>query len=127
MNIVEIINKISPLQNSYKEAITRNNPQEALKIMWDIGDILNNYCKKYNIAPHNLYREIYGKSEGKKNIEQKSYIPREFQSRSYRIRNIFGSKREIDLILYNLKSTKAFLEAMPFFDNPKYKLYGRDP
>jgi glutaredoxin-related protein len=94
--------------------------------MWDIGDLLKEYLSKNEIAPHALYRKIYGKSEGSKNVVQKSYITREFLGRSYRIRNIFNTKNEIETKLPNLRRFTTFREAMPFFDNEKYQLKGED-
>lgn len=119
-----IIKEITPHYNNYvgnKPTISAN---QSLKIMWDIGDILKSQIEKLNVPPHNLYRQIYGKSESNNNILQKSYITREFQGRCFRIRNIFLSKKDIDLQLPNLKSFTCFREAMPFFDNDKYKFSG---
>jgi hypothetical protein len=47
--------------------------------MWDIGDILKNFINQNDIAPHKLYRIVYGKSDGSENISQKSWVTREFQ------------------------------------------------
>jgi hypothetical protein len=126
MNIDILIERITPLYNTYKSQSNEIKGIEALKIMWEIGDLLKEYLDKNKIAPHALYREIYGKSEGTENVAQKSYITREFLGRSYRIRNIFNSKKEIDNQLPNLKRFITFREAMPFFDNSKYQLKGED-
>ncbi len=126
MNIDTLIKRITPLYNEYKSKSTKIKGTEALKIMWEIGDILKEHLNHNNIAPHSLYRKIYGKSEGTDNITQKSYITREFLSRSYRIRNIFENKQEIEKVLPTLKKFITFREAMPFFDNMKYKLKGED-
>ena len=92
--------------------------------MWDI---LKEYLDLNNdIAPHNLYREIYWKSEWTENVHQKSYITRDFLSRCLRIRNIFENKTDIKKIFPTLISYHAFYKAMPFFDNQKYKFNGRD-
>jgi len=90
--------------------------------MWEIGDYLKKYIDRNNVAPHNLFRQIYGKSEGKENISQKSYVSREFQGRCFRIRNMFPSKEYIFNQLPGLIDFTSFREAMPFFDNAIYKL-----
>src|SRR3989304_6943433 len=83
---------------------------------------MKKYIDQNNIAPHALVWSVYGNAEGKKNIEKKSYITREFQNRCHRIRRIFGVKEQIRKDLPCLKSFTTFREAMPFFDNGKYKL-----
>lgn len=124
LNLKALIAEISPLYNSYKNTGRAISGTEALYIMWDIGDVLKKVIDTSKIPPHNLYRKIYGKSEGVSDIVQKSYITREFLGRAYRIRNIFVDKREIKKILPNLKNFISFREAMPFFDNKKYILTG---
>ena len=126
LNIEKLIRKISPLYNSYKQTSREISGTESLYIMWDIGDILKSTIDEFEIAPHNLYRKIYGKSEGATDIQQKSYITREFLGRAYRIRNIFTQKNDILLLLPNLRNFIPFREAMPFFDNPKYKFQGKE-
>ena len=117
-----LIESITPLYNSYKKNKNNLHPKESIKIMWDLGDILNTYIEKNNLKPHNLYREIYGKSESNTNIQQKSYIPREFQGRCVRMFKMFKNKDIIDDLFPTLNSFTNFREAMPFFDNPDYKL-----
>ncbi len=126
MNINTLIEKITPLYNSYKSGKAELVGSEALLIMWEIGDELKNYIDKNEVAPHSLYREIYGKGEGQTNIMQRSYITREFLGRCFRIRNMFSEKKEIQRDLPKLQNFTAFRESMPFFDNPKYKLQGKD-
>jgi hypothetical protein len=126
MNINTIIQNITPLYNEYKKNSKNISGTESLIKMWDIGDILKNFIQENKISPHTLFRKIYGKSESKKDIVQKSYITREFQTRCYRIRNIFLSKEEIIKTFPSLKSFSAFRESMPFFDNKKYKLEGEE-
>jgi len=99
---------------------------ESVGILWDIGDAIKKYVKKTGIAPHTLYRQIYGKSEGKTNVIQKSYITRDFLSRSYRVRNIFKKRADIKTYLPNLKNFHLFYKAMPFIDNPKYRFAGKE-
>ncbi|MFH1546422.1 MAG: hypothetical protein ABIE14_03530 [Patescibacteria group bacterium] len=126
MNIALLIQTITPLYNQYVQNRNIISGTVALEIMWDIGDILKNFIKENKIAPHALFWKVYGKSEGTKNIVQKSYITREFQNRCHRIRNIFQSKSQIKDDLPQLKKFTAFREAMPFFDNQKYKLAGKE-
>jgi hypothetical protein len=126
VDIHKVIQDITPLYNHYKKESKSISGSEALKIMWDLGSILKIYIEENNIAPHALYREIYGKGEGSKNIVRKSWIPREFQGRCYRIRNIFSSKDQIDNELPNLRNFTNFRECMPFFDNEKYKFVGEE-
>ena len=126
MKVNNIIAEITPFYNKYKLSKKKLSGTETLFIMWDIGDILLKYISYENIPPHNLFRQIYGKGEGKKNIAQKSYISREFQGRCYRIRNIFKNKEQIKEELPTLINFTTFREAMPFFDNEKYKYEGEE-
>ena len=95
LKVSEIIESISPHYNRYIDQKAFISGAEALSIMWNIGKILEKYILDWSIAPHNLYRQIYGKSEGKDHIRQKSYITREFMGRCYRIKKIFSSNQEI--------------------------------
>jgi len=126
MSIKELINNIVPHYNKYRQNKNNLTGTEALEILWNIGDVLKKYIGKINIAPHALYRQIYGKSEGETNVVQKSYITREFLGRCFRIRKIFNNKNGIKNLLKNLKNFNNFREAMPFFDNPKYLLKGKE-
>jgi hypothetical protein len=124
MDINNLIKRITPLYNDYKQnskSIAANN---AVMIMWDIGNILKEYLDQNDVAPHNLYREVYGNSEGGSNVSRKSWITREFQSRCYRIRNMFETKDLIQKDFPSLVGFTAFRECMPFLDNKKYKLHG---
>lgn len=122
--VSKLIELITPLYNEYKQNRRELSAIESLELMWVIGDILKNFIKEMNIAPHHLYRMVYGKSESSENIAQKSWITREFQGRCYRIRNIFPEKDEIRNDLPSLQAFTLFREAMPFFDNEKYKMQG---
>lgn len=126
MDINQLIAEITPLYNLYKQKNKTISGVDALKIMWGIGDLLRIYIQQAKIAPHKLYRLIYWKGEGTENIAQKSWITREFQGRCFRIRNIFSTKDQIDKELHSLQSFILFREAMPFFDNIKYKMKGED-
>ena len=121
-----LLESIIPLYNLYKDRKNEISPLEALGVMWDIGEHIRSYLESHKVRPHALYREIYGKAEGSAHIVQKSYITREFQSRCFRIRNIFDSKDQIRKDFPHLNNFTAFREAMPFFDNPKYMLRGAE-
>ena len=70
----QIIDKIIPLHNFYKQNKDSIPANESIEIMWEIGDILRQYIEENDVKPHSLYREIYGKSEGQMNITQKITI-----------------------------------------------------
>jgi len=122
----ELIKKITPSYNYYRKNKLDLNSVSTIEIMWEIGDIVKEYLKSSDIKPHSLYREIYGKSEGSENIEQKSYITRDFLNRCFRIRFIFDDKNKIKKMFPGLTNFSNFREAMPFFDNPKYRLKGTE-
>lgn len=126
MTIKELINNIIPYYNKYRQNKNDITGTEAVEILWFIGDFLKQYIEETNIAPHALYRQIYGKSEGEQNVAQKSYITRDFLSRSYRVRNIFLKKNDIKKYLPNLLKFRLFYQAMPFIDNPKYRFSGKE-
>lgn len=122
MEINTLITDLTPLYNEYRKGREENLPVEQIILMWKIGDVLKKFLPSVDIAPHALYREIYGKSESTSNVSQRSYITREFLSRSYRVRSMFKSQKEISTTFPNLTSLNHFREAMPFFDNPKHRL-----
>ena len=126
MKIDSLIERMTPLYNSYKKNGRKMKAREAIKLMWAIGNMINEFVTVNKIAPHKLYRLIYGMSEGKTNTIRNSWITREFQGRCLRIYKIFREKNEIDQFLPNLSRFTLFREAMPFFDNTKYKLSGQD-
>ena len=103
MDIHSLIETITPLYNKYKQNKEATSGTDALKIMWDMGDVLKKFIEQNEIAPHALFWKIYGRSEGTKNIVKQSYITREFQNRCHRIRKIFVSKKQIAKDLPNLK------------------------
>ena len=126
MSINDLIKNIVPGYNGYRKNSEILKGTEAIEILWDIGDALKKYIEETKVAPHTLYRQIYGKSEGKTNVVQNSYITRDFLSRSYRIRNIFVKKSDIKKLLPNLQKFGLFYKAMPFIDNPKYRFTGKE-
>ncbi len=126
MDFSAIFKDITPLHNQYKKLVAERAILQAIEIMWDIGGVLEYYIDLNEISPHAFFREIYGKGEGTKNVAQRSYITREFQSRCLRIRKIFHDRMDISKSFPHIKSLSAFIESMPFFDNPKYILKGED-
>jgi hypothetical protein len=126
MDIKNLIIELTPLYNEYRKNRETNTPVQQIILMWKIGDILKNFIDQNDIAPHALYREIYGKSESSSNVSQRSYMTREFLGRSYRVRNMFKTQKEIKKTFPNLTGFSHFREAMPFFDNPKHKLSDKD-
>tara|TARA_B100000989_G_scaffold84257_1_gene60425 strand:- start:93 stop:944 length:852 start_codon:yes stop_codon:yes gene_type:complete len=126
MELQNLIKSITPLYNQYKKDKNKILPYKSIELMWEIGSLLLEYINKHDIKPHSLYRMIYGKSEGTSYITQKSYITREFQGRCFRIYKMFSSQNEIQEQLPSLNSFTNFRECMPFFDNPKYILKGKE-
>jgi len=124
MDISDLIKRITPLYNEYKQNSKTISAVNAVILMWEIGNILKEYLDQNDVAPHNLYREVYGNSEGGSNVARRSWITREFQGRCYRIRNMFESKDFIQKDFPSLVGFTAFRECMPFLDNKKYKLHG---
>ena len=119
-----LIKDITPLYNEYKKNSKSISGKNALILMWDLGNMLKEYLDQNDVAPHSLFREIYGNSEGSTNVSRKSWITREFQSRSFRIRNMFETKDQILSDFPTLVGFTSFRECMPFFDNDKFKLKG---
>lgn len=122
----KLILDITPLYNTYKATKNDINWNEAIEIMWDIWVYLEDFINETWVKPHNLFRDIYWKGEGTKNIEQKSYITREFMWRCYRVKKMFKNREDIKKELPNLVSLSAFRETMTFLDNPKYKFEWED-
>lgn len=122
MELKELINNITPLYNQYKKNQQTLTGSDSLEIIWEVGELLNNYLKNKDIAPRTLYHQIYGKSEGNKDITQKSYITRDFLDRAYRVRRIFKKKNEISNTFLKLKRYRLFYKAMPFFDQGRFEM-----
>ncbi len=126
MSTQVLIEAITPSYNAYQKGQGTLTPTELIMLMWDIGAAIERHVNEHKIPPHALYRQVYGKSEGTQNIKQRSYIAREFLSRSYRVKRIFKTKSEIKKQLPKLSAINHFREAMPFFDNPKYVLGAKE-
>jgi len=124
MDINSLIKQITPFYNEYKLKSKSISGTNALLIMWDIGDVIKDYVNQNDVSPNSLYREVYGNSEGGTNITKKSWITREFQSRCYRIRNMFEDKNQIYSDFPTLVGFTSFRECMPFLENEKYKFKG---
>lgn len=122
----ELIKIITPHYNNYRKRKDAISGPEAIEIFWNVGKVISDYLNEHPGAPDALYRQIYGKSERSDNIAQKSYITRDFLGRAYRIKKYFNSKNEIKKLLPKLQRFRQFYQAMPFFDNPKYKLSGAE-
>lgn len=117
--VADLIEKITPLNNKYRDFIDNSvRGTDVLEVMWNVGNILEDYLKDNNIKPHTLYWQMYGRAEGLKN----SYITRDFLSYCLRIRRYFGRKEEIRDNLPDLKLYSLFREALPLLENPKYQL-----
>tara|TARA_Y100000589_G_scaffold5743_1_gene4981 strand:- start:459 stop:1325 length:867 start_codon:yes stop_codon:yes gene_type:complete len=122
----KIIKNITPVYNKYLTQKNLLKPYQSMEIMWELGEILSNYIEELNIKPYSLFRKVYGKSEGSKNTTQNSYITKEFQAKSWRIYNIFKKKSDIKREFENLSNFNLFRESMPFFDNQKHILFGKE-
>jgi hypothetical protein len=126
MDPAALIAALTPLYREYKSGLGKVTAVQSLEVMWDVGDVLQKEVAVTGMKPHTLFREVYGKSEGPTNIKQRSYIPREFQGRCYRVRRLFGDRMDIARQFPQLVSLTCFREAMPFLDNPKYALSGTE-
>lgn len=113
--LVELIDKLTPFNNNFRQV---NDPVEKIEIMWQFGEILNNYIIKTGIKLHSLLYKIYDPYSTIKF----SNITRDLGSNSYRIYKYFKSKEEIKKRLFMLKNYSTFRESIPLLFNPKYKL-----
>jgi len=62
-NIWNLIEKIAPLFNKYKQNKDVLSWSESISLMWDIWLILNEYLLNNTLSPTTLSRKIYWKSE----------------------------------------------------------------
>ncbi len=124
--INKLIDQITPIYNEYRENKDNLPPNSSICLMYDIGGYIKEYLDNNDVKPHNLYRKIYGRSEGSFDNTKKSYITREFLGRCYRVKNMFSNKEDIMSKFPSLGSFTNFRESMPFFDNEKYKFEGDD-
>ena len=81
--INKLIDKITPIYNDYRENKDKMSPNLSICLMYEIGGLLKEYLDSNDVKPHNLYRKIYGRSEGSFDNTKKSYITREFLGRCF--------------------------------------------
>ncbi len=118
-DIFDLIEKITPYNNCYRDLVRNsNNGVEVLSLMWNVGEIIRLFINKFQIKPHNLYWQIYGKAEGSKT----SYITRDFLSYCLRIRKYFSTAKSISTKFSHLQKYSLFRAAFPLLENPKFKL-----
>ncbi len=118
-DIFDLIEVITPLNNRYRDLVRGGkNGTEVLKIMWNVGEIIQSFINKFQIKPHNLYWRIYGKAEGAKI----SYITRDFLSYCLRVRRYFSTIEIVAEKFPCLQRYPLFREAFPLLENPKFKL-----
>lgn len=112
--IVEIIDNLGPINNTLR---LESDPISKLELMWDFGEILDNYLRKYRIKLHELLYLLYDPHSTKK----ASNITRDLGSYCYRVFKFFEKKNEIRYLVPNLKSYMLFREAVPLLLNPNYE------
>jgi hypothetical protein len=118
-DLFELIEQITPLNNKFRDlSKVDQNGTEVLFLMWNIGEVIRLFVKKYEIKPHALYWRIYGKAEGLRT----SYITRDFLSYCLRINRYFKNRNEISHKFPSLRKYSLFREAFPLLENEKFKI-----
>ena len=118
--IFDLIDQITPHNNRYRDLVkSSEGGTEVLVLMWKVGDMIESFIKQFDIKPHNLYWQIYGKAEGLKT----SYITRDFLSYCFRIKKYFPKVEDISDKFSHLQKYSLFREAFPLLENPKFKLF----
>ncbi len=112
-HLVELIDQLAPLNNRFR---IEKDPISKIELMWEFGEIINNYLSNYGIRLHALLYKIY---DPHSNVKM-SYITRDLGSYCYRINRFFKNKKDIRQKLYNLKNYTVFRESVPLLFNPKY-------
>jgi hypothetical protein len=113
---IRLVEELAPLNNAFRKAVDDGiQGNEVLKILWDAGEVI---CSKNIEHVHNMAWKIYGRSDGKRH----SYLTRDFIAYCWRVRRYFKERKDIDQNFPNLKSHKAFKEALPLLTNPAYRL-----
>lgn len=109
----EIIEDITPLNNFCRSAGTDIPAYLILEAMWDIGQILldSGVTKVHPVAWE---------------IQERSYITRDFVTYCYRVRKYFNNKKHIRERFSKIQSHMIFREALPMLENKKYKISGKD-
>ncbi len=113
--IVELIDKLAPLNNEFR---LTEDPIKKIETMWEFGKVLDQYLSILKTKLHTLLYKIY---DPYSNVKM-SYITRDAGSYSYRIYKYFSEKASIRTFLNGLTSYMAFREAIPLIFNPSYKL-----
>ncbi len=113
--LVQLVDYLAPINNAFR---TEKDAIKKITILWDFGNILNDYLLENNLKLHDLLYKIYNPHSNIKN----SYITRDLGSYAYRIFCNFKSKKEIEEKLYGLKNYSLFREAIPLLFNEKYKI-----
>ncbi len=111
LNIRKIVDEISDLNNRYRgKTIT---PGEKLSVMWQIGDVL---LKNGVNQPHSLGWAIQNETKG--------VIKRPTVFRSYKVRQIWSNKSDLERDLRNIKGSNYFIEILPLID-PQQEVRGK--
>ena len=117
--IFKLIEAITPRNNEYRDLIKNDRSgAEIIRLMWEVGAMLEEFIGKHSIKPHKLYWKIYGKSDGIRS----SYITRDFLSYCLRIKKYFNDEDSINIQFPTLQKYSLFREALPLLENPKFKL-----
>jgi len=103
VNIKEIVNKIAPLNNKYRDLSTL--VRAKLEASWEIGDIL---VKSGVTKPHAIGWAVQRETRG--------LIKRPTVFRSHKIRSIWSTKESLTKDLGELKSLSNLIEILPLID-----------
>lgn len=112
--LVKLINDLTPLNNEWRHT---KNAHKKIRIMWEIGKLINSAVKSGGYGFDELLRKIYD-PHGKK----LSYITRDLLSYCHRIFVNFNSIAIIDKRFKDLRSYTLFREAFPLLTNKDYNL-----
>jgi hypothetical protein len=111
--LVELIDRLTPLNNEWRRS---NVALKKIKIMWEMGRIIDAAVENSEYGFDELLRKIYDPHG-----EKMSYITRDLLSYSHRIFVNYNSIAEIDEQLKGLTSYTLFREAFPLLTNKEYK------
>jgi len=123
MKISKLNKQIFPIYINYKKSKGSKDAVYLLKLWSDIGYYIDCFLKDNpEVSKTKLFRLMYGKSESSDNVGSQGYISREFLQKAHRVYLMERNNQiNIENDLKNLKTIAPFREAMPFFDNKKYK------
>ena len=102
-NIDNIVKAIAPINNRYRD--DGSSVKEKLSALWEIGDIL---FKMGVVKPHAVGWVVQRETRG--------LIKRPTIFRSYKIRSIWESKKQLIKILGNLRGLSNLTEMLPLID-----------